>query len=739
MSDAATSNVSRLVHGVARAIVAAARSRALYPGDHPAVAASLARLQAALADASHAAPLALGVTPEALVIDGGGTLDQGPAAEAAALLHARDVLRLVFAPQLPPDVVRAFVDLIAGEPAAIRERGGPSAAWQATGLGGIDITQVDYARVLEDRETPPSPSRRDDLWERIVRSVLERKKVLDDAVQQRLLEIAGDPDAIGELARDVMAPGCTPEGSPLVVTQAAAVVAAYNHLHNIVAVLAPDRRDGMFRNLAAATAQLDPRVVLQMMQTAGDEAPAADSGTAVMKGVAAAFDDVKVAQLLATTLALEGQASARLASVFETLAPDEDRRRRVLRLTRSLLHETDVGRRQEFDTIWQSMEELLMMYNERPFVSDRYRAGLDQAGARAAAMTMDLPPELDTWVATLGQDNVRRLSVRLLIDLLDLETDPARAPMIATDLSALAEDMLLAGDYEAAADVAAAMAAKAAARGAPTREACRVALDGLATAAAVREAVAFLEDMEEREFGLFQRLCSAIGPAVIDSLREPLAFDDGDRTRARARASNIVMAFGAAAVPRLAPLIGNPKWHVVRNACELLESIAAPEAVPLLQPLLRSSDPRIVRHAVKALSNINDPAAARAVHTVLRAATGSARQAVVSALASERDPRVVPVLVRILSESDPLGSDYGVVIETLGALGMLGPLVTDPAVGTVSGLMRRRKWFARRKARAVAEASVTALRRVGTPAARQAIADAVARGDRLLRKAAIGR
>jgi hypothetical protein len=46
--------------------------------------------------------------------------------------------------------------------------------------------------------------------------------------------------------------------------------------------------------------------------------------------MAAAFDDVKVAQLLATALALDGRASDRLATIFNTIAPDEDRKRRVL-------------------------------------------------------------------------------------------------------------------------------------------------------------------------------------------------------------------------------------------------------------------------------------------------------------------------------------------------------------------------------------------------------------------------
>ncbi len=737
MSDAASSDLPQRVLGLARAIVAASRNRALYPPEHPAVGASLTRLTTALAEAAHNLPLALGVTPAALVPEEGPPIDHGPAVEAAALLHARDILRLVFAPALDQHVVREFVELIAADPASLRERGGPAEVWRVAGPAGIDIAQVDYKKVLEDRESEHPAARRDDLWQRIVRSVLERKKLLDDAVQRRLLEIAGDPLAIGELARDVMAPNCMPDGSPLLTTQAAAVVAAYNHLHNIVAVMAPDRRDEIFRNLADATAQLDPRVVVQMMRgTQSEPASPGDAAASVsvMKGVAAAFDDVKVAQLLATTLALEGQASGRLAEVFETIAPDDERRSRVLRLTRTLLSETEFGRRDEFESLWHSMEELLMTYNERPFVSTAYQSGLDRAGERAAHMAaVDTPVELPAWMRTIDQDSVRRLSVTLLIDLLNIETDASRGPALAGDLASLAEDMLMAGDYEAAANIAVAMSAKGTDRQAVTRDACRAALDALGGALALRETVAALEELDDAQYAHLHRLFLAIGAPVVESLLDSISLEDGRQTTARARASETVIALGAPAVPRLVPLLDRPAWHVQRNVCELLERIASPEAVPLLQPLLRSRDARVVRQAVKALSNIPDPAAARAVHTVLRAATGEARRAVVDALAAEKDPRVVPVLVRILDESNALGADHTVVLETLAALGALGPVVSDTAVASVGAVMRQRKWFARKKARALAERSVRALRQVDTPAARRAIEEAAASGDRLLR------
>jgi HEAT repeat protein len=118
---------------------------------------------------------------------------------------------------------------------------------------------------------------------------------------------------------------------------------------------------------------------------------------------------------------------------------------------------------------------------------------------------------------------------------------------------------------------------------------------------------------------------------------------------------------------------------------------------------------------------------------VLRAAAGEQRQAVVAALVAERDPRVVPLLVRILMESEPLGRDHQIVLETLGALGRVGDDTAIPAVATV---MRRRSWLARRKIRAVKRAAVETLRGIGTPAARTALTEAATHGDRMLRRIA---
>jgi hypothetical protein len=91
------------------------------------------------------------------------------------------------------------------------------------------------------------------------------------------------------------------------------------------------------------------------------------------------------------------------------------------------------------------------------------------------------------------------------------------------------------------------------------------------------------------------------------------------------------------------------------------------------------------------------------------------------------------MLVRILDESEPLGKDHTVVLDTLGALKVVH---TDTAVRPIDAVMRRKRWFALRKNKALKQTSVDALASIGTDASKRALAQAAADGDRTLRKLA---
>jgi HEAT repeat protein len=719
-----------LVEGVtnlARSLVAATRNWTLYPPEHPAVRASFERLSHAIQEATNDAVFSVGITSDNLMIENVPVPANSVVVEAAKLLHERDLLRLTFSGRVPAEAVSTLLRMLTLDRETLRSRGGPAGVWRDEGDDSIALEQIDYVHVLEDKEEHANRAH-DDVWKSIVQSIVTGETTMDEVAQQRLLAIAGDAEQIGELAHAVVVSKCTPDGAPMITTQAATVLAAFRHLATIVSVKAADRSDDTMSHLAEAASTLNPHVVMEMLQSDDDPADA----THVVQGMTGAFDDVKVAQLLATALSAEGQASGRLAEIFDTLAPDAERKKRVLTMTRARLSESAFGQTRQFKAIWNSMEELLISYNEKPFVSAQYRAQLDGAAVRGEPVAIkDLPEEMPEWADSLGQQNVRRLSVALIIDLLSLERDAARAAEIADDMTALAEDLLISGDYAETRDVARALSRASNDTTFVSPGTCREALSRLAVSAAVHEAVAMLGDLDDDQLAVFTEICRLVGVPVIDVLGMTLRIQE--RTAARVRASDIIVGFGAPAVPRLAPFIDDERTFVQCHTAELFGRIAAPDAVPLLQPLLRRSNAKVMRAAISALTNINDPAAARAIHTVLRSVTGDQRRVVIDALVAERDARVVPMLVRILDESEPLGKDYLVVLDTLAALKIVH---TDTAVRPIARVAMRRRWFARSRNKALKNTAVDALASIGSEASRNELVRAATEGDRLLRRLA---
>jgi len=258
-----------LLH-MARALLVAVRNWTLYPPEHPTVGASVTRFGDAIRESSLGAAFAIGVTPQTLMIEGvAADASATGIAEAAALLHDRDILTVTFIGTIPPDTIHAFLRLLTLDPAERRRNGGPARMWARLGHESITIEQIDYETVLAREEGEiPEPAKRDDLWRSIVLSIAGgQKAVFDERAQERLLAISNSPVDISDLAIAVVAPKCTLDGSPMLTSQAATVLAAFRHLTSIVSVMSPDRMPEVMSNMATAATQLDPHVIMQVMQS----------------------------------------------------------------------------------------------------------------------------------------------------------------------------------------------------------------------------------------------------------------------------------------------------------------------------------------------------------------------------------------------------------------------------------------------------------------------------------------
>ena len=714
---------------LARALTIGMRSWSFYPPEHPAVALAVDRMVAACTDATGGGMLQLAVTPHALLIDG-LPLESADLSvvECAELLHDRDILQLTVVAPPPDPVVRSLFNVLSLDRETRRARGGPAVIWGAEEQTAFLLEQIDYQELLE-REVDEGPARRDATWKSIVRSIIMGRKTFTAEEQARLIEISKDVGAISELCKDTKEPYVTADGSPMVTTQAAAVLAVYRHIAKTVAALEPERVQEVIDSLALAAGNLEPTTALEMLLQDENQD---EGGIPIVSALKQAFDDQQVALLLARAMSSPGHPTGRLAQVLDTLAPDEDRKRRVLTLAKKLITERDFGGKRPIDDIRKSLDDLLLKYDESTYVSADYRQSMDTAASRAADLAArGLPPEIDEWLETLGHESVRRLSGQLLIDLLRTETVAGRMAETARDMGAFVEELLLAGAYGECLPVIDELLA-AIKRRTIAPDACQKAVDSIGASSALAEAASGLADQTAEEYAAFDRVVRSIGPAAIKTIIASYQREDGLATE---RATLLLSKMGPAAIPHLTAAIEDSRWFVQREMARTLGKIGGAAVVAPLQTLLRRGEPRVVQSAVSALALIDDPSATRALHTVLKAATGEARAAVISALTGMKDPRIVPMLTRIVQECDPFSDDYPLLQETLAALATLRD---ERAIQPIAALARRKRWRSWGRTTGLRDACLRALQRIGTAKARAAINDLAHTGDFFLKRQAAG-
>jgi HEAT repeat protein len=240
-----------------------------------------------------------------------------------------------------------------------------------------------------------------------------------------------------------------------------------------------------------------------------------------------------------------------------------------------------------------------------------------------------------------------------------------------------------------------------------------------------------LAEQTAEEFVAFEKIIRGLGPPTIPALLGAYQREDGGI--ATDRVTSLLITLGPPAIPAITAGLDAQRWFVQRALATALGGIGTPAAVQPLQSLLRRSDVRVLQTAVIALAGIHHPAAERALHTVLKAARGDARAAVIAALVGLKDARIVPMLARVLQESDPFSDDHSLILETLAALSTLRD---DRASTPIAALARKKKWLAWGRTTQTRRACLQTLARIGTAKSRQAIDDLAATGDFFLKRMA---
>ncbi len=711
----------------ARACKAATRAVSLYPDGHPAIAASLARLVDTAARAIENGPLAVSVLPGGLQVDQRAPArPDGAIGELATLLHEHLVGELRIISAADTLAWRTFLLLLAQSPGEIQGQGGIARLWAGSGGQHVQVREVDYAEVLREREAGMAAR-----WDAIIAHCLEGDAIdLDDETVRMLLEIASDPLRLADLAAQIDERAGASGG---VRIQTEALLRLLRRIADGVLAHEPEKLDAVLSNIAVAAGRLSPDVMLEVLTHRSDKPP--ERGVNVVDAMVSRMTDATVSQFVAHSIVEQRGATERLAEAFQALVPEADRRQRLLGLARDEVAASPLGADGSFPELWQRATDMLTSYSDEPYVNEAYARELTTAREHAADVERigdDPPEQVAAWVSSVSDAALRTSDLELLLDLLRIEEEPARYRDVLDPVVAHVNDLVLLGDFEAAAPLAAALTRESGPEGREThRPGALLAVERLLQGPLMTHLVGHLRTVEDEGFEHAKALCLTLGPVTIRPLAEALSVEE--RGRGFRRLTELLVGFGKAGRDAAEQLKVSANPAVRRTAIYLLREFGGNDALPELTSLLDDGDPNVQREAVRAIAVIGTDEAYAVLQTALASGSERQRDAIIGALGSMRDERAVPLFCHLIHNTG-----YRKTQRTawLAAVDGLAAAATDDAVAALRDALYDGEWWAPFRTAALRRTLAAALRRAGTPSADHVLAQAAESGPRSVRAAA---
>ena len=710
----------------ARACKAAARAVSLYPPEHPAIIVALERLVSVATAAAARRPFAVSVVPSDLLIDGRACARPDPAiADLAMLLHDQMIGALTVHSGTDADSWRTFLALVAQSPFEVRSQGGITRAWTTAGGHGIEVVELDYAGLLEDREGGDEAT-----WDAIIANCLRVDAVdLDEEALKALTEIARDPARLGDFVARMEEQASAATDSD---GRATSLLRVLSGVVGHVSRTEPASLDQILGNMAAAATRLSPDVLLELL---GTGRAAGSEHAQLVNEVTTRMTDPMLAKFVARSVNTERGCTARLAEAFSALAPGPARQRSIADLARQEVAGSALGGEAEFGQIWERVEEMLLSYSDRPYVSESYNVELSAARAHSLEIEHvpdDPPSRIAGWLTTVSDARVRSLDLQLLLDLLNVEPDPARWAEVVDLVLAQVEDLMLVGDLVGTRHLAEALSVWAAdGRDAQRQAAAKQAAGRLIDGPLMMQLATHLNTCGDEDVEQARGICAAVGPGLIPRLAETLALEG--RARSRQRLTELLKAFGEHGRQSIEQLKRSPSATVRRTAVQLLRTFGGPEAVTDLEEMLADPESSVQREVVRSLIGIGSTEAHALLKRTMAVEDNPARAAIVSELNTTRDEKATPLFCYIVRESECRGSLRDIYLKSLARLGAIGG---RDALEALRDVLNRGNFWAPRRTRDVRHAAAAALASMKDGAGREVLEEAALNGAIGVRRAA---
>ena len=691
-ANAARSPDEARVLDFARAFRSAARAVGFYPPTHQAVVAALDQVAAAARAATSGGPVCLTILPQ-VFLAGGVPIDTSETVvnDFATLCHRHGVGAVNLDGQATPEAWQAFFMLLARRPEEVRDAGGIQRQWKALRHTSPAILEIDFGALLRGKVGG-------DYLElaAVISHYLETAgvggSILDDpcAALRRAIDTApDDAQAIAAILRELRA------AAQLTWTQ-------------------PEQFNDVFRRAAAVGEFLTEGVMAGLLERRGT--PEATVGALdVVRALVERMPDAAVSTFLSKAMGEAGALPARLAEMFRSMVPSLDRRRLIVSEAQDVTLGGDVVEQ------WAELERNLEAQVDRRFISDQYGDELHEVRDRGAGAVLeaDDPPErLAAWVASISDEAVKELDLRLLGDLVRSETDPARLRKVLDILHLHVLEAADAGEWDGVARTLDAIQSAATQTADRTVRVLAVeALQKLGTSSAAESALAALPDAAPAGVDVLAAVLAAIGAPLMPAVARRWAAER--QAPVRARLERAVAAAGKTGRDGLRRLLASDAeaGEVRVAAIRLLELTPGSEHLPALEAALSDAHDGVRAEAFRALSSSDAERAAEILARGIARADATAQMSLLSRLTARGGGRGLPVLQRLVPQIDPRTAPLSVCLSLIEVLERAGGPEAETLLSSLAGRTQWRTPLRTWRVRSAANAALRAVRRRGGAAA----------------------
>ncbi|MFA5147007.1 MAG: HEAT repeat domain-containing protein [Candidatus Omnitrophota bacterium] len=363
----------------------------------------------------------LGITPDAILLNGIFVKVTGDFyAKVAGYMHKRGIIAVSFARGISVEELSEFFGFIKNDPKVISSKGG--IAKNIGSVAHMTIKEIDYSSLLTSARASSAMDEKA-IWQSLSGIGKDLKTgLLPESKAEFINSFLKDPKGAASVLNKIYRAALTRLDDKATAEEIKDIfsgMSRYFEKHPGAPAKAANKE------LSDIILNLDPALVASLFK--GD--PSKDDPTALSNTLFKGFSDDMVADFIASLMQSGDNINENMVKVFNKLVSGTGRSDSIASMVTDKLFEKKLFGENELSGLQVSVKELFETHPDNEFISRIYNLAVgnlidrDDGGAGPSGRYSVLVGEYKEF---LKEENLRREKVRLLLNILWLESDPVK-------------------------------------------------------------------------------------------------------------------------------------------------------------------------------------------------------------------------------------------------------------------------------------------------------------------------